>query len=139
MKASPKASGAEMENNQSPMSTGQKFKTGVLKFNSLINFIGTVLFRLRKIVLTVPVAYYAVKLAMYNREHLPEQVGINLQSTGEFAQMVTREYAVYGPLGVTMLCLLLMFFTRKVFYPWIISIFTLVLPILIWFTNVFPA
>ena len=139
MKASPKASGAEMENNQTPMSTGQKFKTGVLKFNSLINFIGTVLFRLRKIVLTVPVAYYAVKLAMYNREHLPEQVGINLQSTGEFAQMITRDMAVMGPLGLTAACLLLMFCSRKAMYPWAISVFTLALPVLILFTNLYPA
>lgn len=133
------ASGAEMENNQSQMSTGSKFKTVVKKINSLINFIGTVLFRLRKIVLTVPVAYAAAKLALYNREHLPEQVGINLQSSGEFAQMITRDMAVMGPLGLTAACLLLMFCSRKAMYPWAISVFTLALPILILFTNLYPA
>jgi len=34
---------------------------------------------------------------------------------------------------------LMMWLSRRTIYPWIISIFTLVLPILIWITNVFPA
>lgn len=120
--------------------TGEKnFKTTIVKINSLINFIGMLLFRLRKIVLAVPVVSIALKLAMYNREHLPEQVGINLQSSGAFEQMITRDMAVMGPLGLTAACLLLMFCSRKAMYPWAISVFTLVLPILILFTNIYPA
>ena len=107
--------------------------------NSLISFIGNVLFRLRKIVLAVPVVYWALKLAAYNREHLPEQVGLNIQSSGEFAQMISRDMAVMGPLGLTAACLLLMFCSRKAMYPWAISVFTLVLPILILLSNLYPA
>ena len=117
----------------------QQYKTTIAKINSLISFIGTVLFRLRKLVLAAPVVYYALKIALYNREHLPEQVGINLQSSGEFAQMITRDMAVMGPLGLTAACLLLMFCSRKAMYPWAISIFTLALPLLILFTNLYPA
>ena len=51
--------------------------------------------------------------------------------------MVTRNYAVYGPLLVTGFCLLLMFCSRKTLFPWIISIFTLVLPYLIYLTNIY--
>jgi hypothetical protein len=109
------------------------------KITSLLSFIGSILFRLRKLVLAAPVVYAAVKLAYYNRVHLPEQVGINIQSTGEFAQMITRDMAVMGPLGLTAACLLLMLCSRKALYPWAISIFTLVLPLLILFSNLYPA
>ena len=113
--------------------------TTIQNINSLISFIGNVLFRLRKIVLAVPVVYWALKLAFYNREHLPEQVGLNIQSSGEFAQMISRDMAVMGPLGLTAACLLLMFCSRKAMYPWAISVFTLVLPLLILFSNLYPA
>jgi len=139
MKDSGMTAGLGSENAQPTRNTMQQCKTVIAKINSLINFIGTVLFRLRKIVLAVPVVYAAVKLALYNRENLPEQVGINLQSSGEFAQMVTRDIAVMGPLGLTIACLLLMFCSRKAMYPWAISIFTLTLPLLILFSNLYPA
>ncbi|MBQ7801567.1 MAG: hypothetical protein IJ375_04515 [Oscillospiraceae bacterium] len=116
-------------------------KAGVVfqKIRHVLYQIGLWIYRLRRVLLAIPVVVAAIRIAGMNMERLPEMVGLNLQSTGEFAQMVTREYAVYGPLGVTMLCLLLMFFSRKVLYPWIISIFTLVLPYLIYLTNIYPA
>ena len=98
-----------------------------------------VVYRLRSIFLAVPVVWYALKLAAYNSKNLPEQVGINLQSTGEFAQTISRDMAVMGPLALTVACLLLMFCSRKAMYSWAISIFTLALPLLILFTNVYPA
>ena len=131
--------GTEATVSQSTATGEKNFKTTMAKINSLINFIGMLLFRLRKIVLAVPVVSIALKLALYNREHLPEQVGINLQSSGAFEQMITRDMAVMGPLGLTAACLLLMFCSRKAMYPWAISVFTLVLPILILFTNIYPA
>lgn len=109
------------------------------KINGIINLIGMLLFRLRKIVLAAPVVYYALRLASYNREHLPTEVGINLQSSGEFAQLISRDMAVMGPLGLTVACLLLMFCSRKALYPWAISVFTLALPLLILFSNLYPA
>ena len=36
-------------------------------------------------------------------------------------------------------CLLLMFLSRRVIYPWLISIFTLVLPLLLLLSNIYPA
>lgn len=116
-----------------------KVRSVVHKINRVINFIGVWLYRLRKPVMAAPVVYYALKLAEYNRTHLPEQVGINLQSTGEFATMISRDMAVNGPLGLTLACLLLMFCSRKAMYSWAISIFTLALPLLVLLTNVYPA
>ncbi len=125
------------ENTNPPMSA-KPGKT-IEKINLWITFIGTMLFRLRKIVMAVPVVYAALKLASYNRANLPEQVGINLQSSGEFAQMISRDMAIMGPLGLTAACLLLMLCSRKAMYPWAISIFTLALPLLILLTNLYPA
>jgi len=105
----------------------------------VIAVLGRVIFRLRKVFMAIPVVYYALKLAAYNGEHLPEMVGINLQSTGEYARMIARESAVMGPLMVTAAALFLMFISRKSVYPWLISIFTLVLPLLLLFTNNYPA
>ena len=131
---------ADIGGNAAGAQTGPKqYQITIQKINSLISFIGTVLFRLRKLVMAMPVVWWALKLASYNRAHLPEEVGITLQSTGEFAQMITRDMAVMGPLGLTIACLLLMFCSRKAMYPWAISIFTLVLPILILISNLYPA
>ncbi len=95
--------------------------------------------RFHKILLAVPVAVAAVWLAIYTAGKLPEYVGINLLESGEFAILVTREIAVLGPIAVTALCLLLMFCSRRTLYPWLISIFSLVLPLLLLVTNIFPS
>lgn len=133
-----------MENAGSTVNEGKsqtgfaKVKTVLGKINRVINLIGLWLFRLRKLVLAAPVVYYALKLAEYNREHLPEQVGINLQATGEFAQYISRNMAVMGPLALTGGCLILMFCSRKAMYSWSISVFTLALPLLLLFSNAYP-
>jgi len=107
------------------------------KIEEIIGVICRCIFRLRKVFMAVPVAYLAIRIANSNMERLPEVVGLNLQSTGEFAMMVTRDYAVYGPLGVTAFCLILMFCSRKALFPWVISIFTLVLPYFIYYLNLY--
>lgn len=104
-----------------------------------VSWVYRVIMRFRKLFLTIPVVYGAVKLAMYNREHLAEQVGLNLLENGEYAYTVARDVAVMGPLAVTAACLLLMFCSRKTLYPWLISMFSLVVPILILVTNIFPS
>lgn len=127
----------QTENKQ--LSGLEQVKAVVKKINSVINFIGVWLFRLRKIVMAAPVVYYALKLADYNRANLPEQVGLNLQATGEFAQIISRDMAVMGPLALTFACLFLMFCSRKASYAWAVSIFTLALPLLLLISNLYPA
>lgn len=136
-----KSSGAsvQQETGNHGLSGFEKFRAVIAKINRIINLIGVWLFHLRKFVLAAPVVYYALKLASYNNTHLPEQVGINLQATGEFAMTISRQMAVVGPLGVTIACLLLMFCSRKAMYSWAISIFTLTLPLLLLVSNTYPA
>ena len=77
-------------------------------------------------------------LAFYNLEKLPKVVGLDLQISGDFDIQVVRELAVLGPVALTALCLLLMFISRRTLTPWLVSIFTLALPLLILLSNVFP-
>lgn len=114
---------------------GEVFK----KIGLVLGQIGKWIYKLRGVLLAIPVGVGAVMLAKRNMALLPEAVGINLLSNGEYQWMVNRNVAVMGPLAVTAVCVLLMFCSRRVLYPWLISVFTLVLPLLIWLTNVFPA
>jgi len=97
------------------------------------------IFHFRKLLLSLPVVGASIYLARLNWTHLPDQVGLSLMSNGQFAQMVAKEAAVYGPMGVTAVCLALMVCSRRALYPWLISVFTLILPVLILITNVFPS
>ncbi len=119
----------------------QQEKTGSLysRIKRVIGVIIMCLYRLRKVFLAIPVVYYALKLANYNMKNLPEQVGINLQSNGAFADIISRNTAVMGPLAVTAVCLVLMFCSRKALPTWAISVFSLVLPLLILLSNQYPA
>jgi hypothetical protein len=109
------------------------------KIKRIVGILVMLIYRLRGIILAVPVAWYALKLAAYNGTHLPEEVGINLLSSGEFAMTISRELAVMGPLAVTGACLVLMLSSRKALYPWAVSIFTLILPVLLLISNLYPA
>ena len=110
-----------------------------MKIKRVVGILVMVIYRLRSVFLAIPVAWLALKLAAYNAEHLPEQVGLNLQSTGEFAMTVGRDLAVMGPLVVTAACLVLMATSRKALYPWAVSILTLILPVLLLVSNIYPA
>ena len=116
----------------------EKKNGGFQKGWGIIRLIGNLIYRLRKVIMSIPVIYYAITFGVYNAKYLPERVGLVLQSNGEFAQTVSRSLAVMGPLGVTAACLLLMFCSRRTLYPWLISIMSLLLPILILLLNNYP-
>ena len=119
--------------------SGNSFAVGYRKFEQILGKIIMTVYHLRKIFMAAPVAYVALRIAAYNMSHLPEQVGVNLQTTGEFAMQISRYAAVIGPLGITAGCLVMMFFSRKAIYAWAISIFTLALPVLLLVSNMYPA
>ena len=95
--------------------------------------------RFKRIIIAIPVAIGAVYMALWNMDRLPAKVGLGLQLDGTFDYMIAREIAVLGPIAVTALCLLLMFCSKRTLTPWLVSVFTLVLPIWIWIINVFPS
>ena len=82
----------------------EKLQPGLDSAGSVLGGIGhgiklviTYLFRMQKLLLSAPVLFAAVYLAQYNMNHLPEQVGLDLQTTGEYAIMISRNTAVMGP------------------------------------------
>lgn len=95
--------------------------------------------KLRKILLAVPVAWAAVVLALRNLSKLPVLVGLNLQADGTFAVQIGRLPAVLAPLLITAVCLLLMFCSKRTLTPWLVSVLSLALPLVIFIINVFPA
>jgi len=127
---------AGKENTQTPW---EKTKAVLKRIDRVIDIILAVLYRLRKVFMAIPVVYYAIKLAQYNTENLPSIIGINMQSNGVFTQMISRDAAVMGPLIITGFCLLMMFLSRKAIYAWAISIFTLILPVILFISNRYPA
>ena len=112
---------------------------GLSKTGAVLSTIGSYLYRMRAVFLAVPVAVAAVWLAIVNLSRLPASVGLDLQTDGSFSLTVPRELAVFAPLALTALCILMMVLSKKTVYPWLISIFTLVIPVLIYFVNVYPA
>ena len=101
--------------------------------------IGQWSYRLRGLFMAIPVVLAALYLATQNMARLPDEVGINLLANGQYEYLISRGLAVMVPLVVTGVCLLMMLLSRRTVFPWLISIFSLVLPVLIYITNVFPA
>ena len=95
------------------------------------------IYRLRGIVLAIPVVVAAVFLAIYNMANLPDIIALSVQANGEYAQAITKGVAVMGPFALTLVCVFLMFCSKRVLYPWLISIFSLVLPLVFLFTSSF--
>ena len=115
------------------------------KFGQQLKKVGYVLrltfrwaYKLRSLVLSIPVAVVALALAVRNLAHLPAQVGFNMQANGQYQFMVSKGIAVCLPVAITAVCLCMMFLSKKVLYPWLISVFSLVLPVALWFTYLFP-
>lgn len=93
--------------------------------------------RFRKLFLAAPVAVMAIILAIANLIKLPAIVGLDLQANGEFNIEIIREVAVLGPLAITAVCLLLMFASKRTLTPWMVSVVSLLLPLVILLTNTF--
>lgn len=109
----------------------------------VIGIICMSLFHLRKVFMAIPVVYYAVKLAQYNQENLPERVAIHwINFAKDFSlvsELISRESAVQLPFLITIVCILCMFFSRKTITTWAISIFSLAVPVLLLLSSIYPA
>ena len=121
------------QNNEFKEKAGKAYQ----KASRVIEVVCIWLYRLRKVIMAAPVVYFALKLARENAERLPKTVGLDLQATGEFAHTVSRTVAVQAPLLITTAALALMFLSKKAVFPWVVSILTLALPYLIYFTNMY--
>ena len=119
-----------------------KEKEGTKKVAALFKKVGFVLgltarwaYNLRSLVLSIPVFVCAGALAIRNARLLPDLVGVNILANGEYQWFITRGAAVLIPFGITSICLVLMLCSKRILYPWLISLFSLVLPMVVWLTN----
>ena len=110
-----------------------------IKAGRFMESLFTGVFKIRKIIAASPVAAGAIYLAFYNMGHLPEVVGIDLLENGSFTYQIPMGLAVFAPLAITGVCVLLMFCSRRILTPWLVSVFTLLIPLVILITNIFPA
>lgn len=101
--------------------------------------VGNRVYNMRSVLLALPVVVIAIIQAVVNIAKLPNKVGLDMMASGEFQFLINKGLAVMGPLILTCLCLLLMFCSKKVLYPWLISVFSLALPIVLWLTNSFTS
>ena len=115
----------------------QPFREGVVKVCKWA-------YKLRNILLTVPVAALAVIFAVVNMAQLPDAVMISWPMIRDGILviqdiLVSKLLAVFAPLAVTAFCLLMVIASKRMVYPWLISLFSLALPLFFYFCTVFPA
>ena len=115
----------------------QKTKAVLDKTGHVLGIIGKVLYHMRKLFFAAPVVWLAVRMYGYAMEKLPNAVGLLLREDGSYMHYMDRDTATMGCMAVTAACLLMMFLSRRTLYPWLISVFSLVLPILLIVTNTF--
>lgn len=112
--------------------------------------IGLYMYRLRSLILAAPVAGVALILATENQQRLAETVEVskityNPQAADALFGLlelstttITRDAAVWGPAMITAACLLMMICSKRTLYPFLISVFSLCLPVVIWFFSIYP-
>ncbi len=110
------------------------------KTGHVIGQIGLWIYRLRSILLAIPLGVTAAFLATRNAAQLPEIIQITIPTIQDGAlvlvsQAVTKYLAVVCPLALTGVCILMMIISRRMSYPFVIGVFTLVLPLAIYYMN----
>lgn len=91
-------------------------------------------YKLRGVVLAIPIVVISIILAVSNMATLPAAVAIGLPNIVNgilvFQEvMISKILAVFVPLLVTAVCLLMMFLSKRISFPFLVSLFSLVLPI----------
>lgn len=135
----------------------EKIRPGFARFAEICRKVGKKLatfwkyiYMLRSIILAAPLAAAAVILASINMRRLPASVSVVTFTfdTGDpdalfgflsmYPQIVARELAVFVPLVVTALSILMMLLSKRTLYPFFVALMTLSLPLFIWFFNAYP-
>lgn len=115
-------------------------------FSTLFRYI----YMLRTIIMAAPMAAAAVIIASISMRRLPDMVstvGFTVDRGDPdalfgflsiYEQTIPRDTAVFGPLILTGISLLMMLLTKRALYPFLVTLFTLILPLFLWFYNTYP-
>ena len=105
-----------------------------------IRVVALTIYHMRGIFMALPVVLAAMRLAKMTSDTLTGPVRfflMDLVASWEQSEMVIRqveiskEVAVVGPVIVTGACLGLMLLSRRTVWPWLVSIFSLIIPLFI--------
>ena len=132
---------------QTPRPGLEKTGNGLRKTGRFLSKLWHYIYMFRGIIMAIPVATASVILAAKCKTDLPESVqmtlpAINTQSEDSVlgflvfnTEYIGKSIAVMAPLVLTGACLLLMLVSKRTFYPWLVSIFTLIVPVFLLLTN----
>lgn len=148
----------------SPFNRGvrQVFRAIARTFRNLWKYV----FWFRSVILAAPMAVAAVILAARNMSRLPEEISYtkilffteNMKKIPRFLRVLfseeaenvlfdvfvmsqdflSRNQAVFMPLALTAVCIVLMIFSKRMMYPFLIGLMTLALPIVLYIFTYFP-
>ena len=108
------------------------------------------IYGVRGILVSVPGVFAAFYVASWAREHLPEAVEvthvlIDREAEGAIfglfvmtTELMARDLVIVSSLALTAVCLICTIFSKRTLYPWLISVFTLCLPIVMYYLNTYP-
>ena len=132
---------------QTPRPGLEKTGKGLRKTGKFLSGLWHYLYMFRSVIMATPVATASVILAAKCNTDLPDAVqitlpAINTQSEDSVlgflvfhTEHVSHGMAVFAPLIITAACLLLTICSKRTFYPWLISIFTLIVPVFLLLSN----
>ena len=92
-----------------------------------------VVYKFRSLFMAIPVVACSINLALVSAAKLPSKLVLSLPAL-EQRELVLKlvemdkTTAIFVPVLITAVCLLLMFCSRRQLFPWLISIFSLILP-----------
>ena len=108
------------------------------------------IFLFRGIIISAPLAAAAVIVAAWGRKNLPDMVEIthvalNREAEGAIfgmfvmnTEFISQDVAVYVPLTLTGICVVMTILSKRTLYPWLIGVLTLCLPIVMYLLNIYP-
>lgn len=95
---------------------------------------GKMIYKFRSLFMAIPVVICSINLALVSAAKLPSKLMLSVPAL-EQRELVLKlvemdkSTAIIVPVLVTAVCLLLMFCSRRQVFPWLISIFSLILPV----------
>lgn len=92
-----------------------------------------VVYKFRSLFMAIPVVACSINLALVSAAKLPSKLMLSIPAVQERELVLKlvemdKTTAIFVPVLITAVCLLLMFCSRRQLFPWLISIFSLILP-----------
>ena len=101
-----------------------------------------VVYKFRSLFMAIPVVACSINLALVSAAKLPSKLMLSIPAVQERELVLKlvemdKTTAIFVPVLITAVCLLLMFCSRRQLFPWLISIFSLILPVTLIMAGMF--